>query len=646
MDNRDFVTIIDEVGFSGFEASSLTYAMFLFALFFCLPVLPRGEGGGRPRLVLAFFALGLYDFLLPLEGLGIRLSALRGVPGLGAGLAMAAAVLGVWRPRSDDRRGGVAAPILFGVFCLSILVDLLVLLGIIALPFLAPWFGALFLVFVARLRGGRGGLSKGAPGKGRDDESEARLRAMVEHAPYNIWMCDAEGRIILQNAFDIATVGDHVGELYSEWTTPDGELSDFGEMSRRALSGEVVDQTLRYRVGDRPRVHRDIIAPAYSGGRIIGTVGVGIDITEQVLAKDELERTVAERTGELSRSNLELTAALQKLKLVQDELVVSGKYAVLARLAATIAHELNTPFAAIASAGRAVDKFLEVDLPETLDWLAGQDEERRALYRELVSRGKSASRAGRPRSQLERRQVLRACFEEEGRAQAERLAELFVEFDLEDLSVDFPELLGDRECVPLLARAGEEIMARRMMEVVGQATERAAEVVRNFRHNVELQGMNEVRDVDVDRDLESVLTLLEGRMRPGIRIERRFGGARARGSSPDLCQVWINLITNAIQAMNYRGTLGVATREEGGWALVEISDVGPGIPEEIQDRIFEPFFTTKKPGEGMGLGLDFCRRVVAAHGGRIDFERDQGVTTFTVRLPLPADPLSAGPVSG
>lgn len=106
----------------------------------------------------------------------------------------------------------------------------------------------------------------------------------------------------------------------------------------------------------------------------------------------------------------------------------------------------------------------------------------------------------------------------------------------------------------------------------------------------------------------------------------------------DLNQVWTNIIDNAIQAMNGRGTLTVRTaRENDGMVRVEICDDGPGIPAEIVDRIFTPFFTTKPFGEGTGLGLDLAWRIVAEkHQGNLRVESRPGDTRFIVLLPMVA----------
>jgi signal transduction histidine kinase len=86
--------------------------------------------------------------------------------------------------------------------------------------------------------------------------------------------------------------------------------------------------------------------------------------------------------------------------------------------------------------------------------------------------------------------------------------------------------------------------------------------------------------------------------------------------------------------MEGRGTLHVELRNLGNVAQVRITDSGPGIPEHVQPRIFEPFYTTKERGQGTGLGLDICKKIVAKHEGRIYFDTEPGRTTFIVELPI------------
>ncbi|MDP9135747.1 MAG: ATP-binding protein [Actinomycetota bacterium] len=100
-------------------------------------------------------------------------------------------------------------------------------------------------------------------------------------------------------------------------------------------------------------------------------------------------------------------------------------------------------------------------------------------------------------------------------------------------------------------------------------------------------------------------------------------------------QVWTNLIDNAIDAVGESGTIAIATRRNGDCAIVEVTNDGPGIPPDIQDRIFESFFTTKQVGRGTGLGLATARMIVVdRHDGSLTFDSSPGATTFRVSLPF------------
>src|SRR5439155_3578509 len=99
-------------------------------------------------------------------------------------------------------------------------------------------------------------------------------------------------------------------------------------------------------------------------------------------------------------------------------------------------------------------------------------------------------------------------------------------------------------------------------------------------------------------------------------------------------QVWTNLLSNALDALDGEGTITITSRRSPNGVAVEIADDGPGIPADVQSRIFEPFFTTKPVGEGTGLGLDIARRIVLAHWGDIKLRSATGPTAFVVTLPL------------
>lgn len=146
-----------------------------------------------------------------------------------------------------------------------------------------------------------------------------------------------------------------------------------------------------------------------------------------------------------------------------------------------------------------------------------------------------------------------------------------------------------------------------------------------------------VQRVDVRTGLDQTLVILRHRLREGVDVVREFDEdlpeIDAYGS--ELNQVWTNLVDNAIDAMEARGTLTLrAERDpEGDGVRVTVCDSGPGIPDEIRDRLFEPFYTTKPPGKGTGLGLHISHNVVARHGGRIEVTSSAGGACFEVSLP-------------
>jgi two-component system, NtrC family, sensor kinase len=127
-----------------------------------------------------------------------------------------------------------------------------------------------------------------------------------------------------------------------------------------------------------------------------------------------------------------------------------------------------------------------------------------------------------------------------------------------------------------------------------------------------------------------------------VSIDKQFGDIPEITCSPSqINQVFLNLITNAVQAMpDERGALVLTSKAEGDGVAVVVQDNGKGIPPEVIKKIFDPFFTTKEIGKGTGLGLSISFKIVQQHGGNIKVESTPNVgTKFTVWLPLnpPAD---------
>ncbi len=193
------------------------------------------------------------------------------------------------------------------------------------------------------------------------------------------------------------------------------------------------------------------------------------------------------------------------------------------------------------------------------------------------------------------------------------------------LAAEHPDLKS--ECERTCEVLDDSVRTNRM------AIERLLEIVKGARNIARVDDGKEA--MDVRAGIESSLILLEHELKGRIELIREFADVSDCMCLPgQISQVLLNLLVNASQAIEGRGTIRIRTWEENGSVQVSISDDGPGISEDLQERIFDAGFTTKPSEVGSGLGLSISRRIVQNHGGSLEVKSRPGSgTTFTMSLP-------------
>jgi two-component system NtrC family sensor kinase len=174
------------------------------------------------------------------------------------------------------------------------------------------------------------------------------------------------------------------------------------------------------------------------------------------------------------------------------------------------------------------------------------------------------------------------------------------------------------------------------LKLIQDAANRAKRIVESLLRFSRRPREEEKGPVELAQVCDDALFLLSAQLKDGrVEVVREYEQAVALGNSNQLQQIVVNLLVNAIQAIDDRGTVRIALGGAGpGRVQLSVTDSGPGIRPEIAKRIFEPFFTTKPEGKGTGLGLSICYQIAEDHGGSIRVEQGAGAgACFVVDLP-------------
>jgi two-component system, NtrC family, sensor kinase len=287
-----------------------------------------------------------------------------------------------------------------------------------------------------------------------------------------------------------------------------------------------------------------------------------------------LENMVHDRTLELENSHEALKRAYLDLQSTQEQLIQTEKMASLGQLVAGIAHEIKNPLNFIyGNTGFLADYTQKLQsLVESFEKLSSISDEDKAAMARLK----------------------------------DSIHYAFIRDDLKILIDNFTE------------------GARRINAIVSD--------LRTFSR----MDTDRIADVDIHGSLEMSLNLMRNQYKNRIEIHKEYGVIpKIQGYSGKINQVFVNLLSNAFQAIQGKGDVWIRTRASDSAVEIEIEDSGVGIPKENLKRIFEPFFSTKPVGQGTGLGLSISYGIIEQHRGKIHVNSvPQKGTSFVIRLPI------------
>jgi two-component system, NtrC family, sensor kinase len=302
-----------------------------------------------------------------------------------------------------------------------------------------------------------------------------------------------------------------------------------------------------------------------------GLVAVGRDLTGQMELTEQLSRTNQELEGTLRQ----LERTHQDLKAAQSQLIQSEKMRALGQMVTSLAHEVNNPAAFVSNNLTHLSHLLPVI---------------QRLYEVYAPLKPLAS--PEQLHQIE---------------QAELLA------NLEYLWTDLRDLTRESQ----------------------QGIQRIRDIVISLRSFARLDE-GRLKLADLNEILHTTVWLVRPIAPEGVVIEEAYGSLVPILCYPgELNQVFLNLLVNAVQAIEGQGRVRLEARQEDQRTIVTIADTGRGMETATLAHLGEPFFTTKTPGSGLGLGLAISFGIVQKHGGLIGFVSSPGKgTTVTVEIPI------------
>jgi signal transduction histidine kinase len=318
----------------------------------------------------------------------------------------------------------------------------------------------------------------------------------------------------------------------------------------------------------------------------------------------------------------------------QDE-----KMASLGRLSAGLAHEMNNPAAAVARSATVLPKAMsEAERAARALALAGPDQGQLDAIDHIrhACATSPSDPSLSPLERADREDEIADWLREHGAdlSALDALADTAVTLDALD---ELARHIEGRALDAALDWVAAGCAVRALASESERAATRISELVSAMKRLTHMDLAPTREPVDLERGVRDTLMVLGHKARDksvSVSIEVAPDLPTVIALGGELNQVWMNLLDNALDAVDLGGRIWVTVKPEGPWIVVRVIDDGAGIAPEHQSRIFDPFFTTKGPGEGTGLGLEISRARVRGHGGSIEFDSRPGRTEFRVLLPL------------